>query len=376
MLGFGSMRLPTVVDDGDINIPKTKELVETAFKSGINYFDTAWGYHLGNSESVMGNILKEYPRESYHLSSKFPGYDINNFGKHKEIFEKQLEKCQTDYFDFYFIHNVCELNIDRYLDEDTYHTVEYFLEQKYKGKIKHLGFSAHGSVDVIKRFLDRFGMYMEFGMIQLNYFDYSFQDAEEKVNLLNSQNIPIWVMEPLRGGMLAKMPQEQFDALKELRPDGTPVEWAFKFLQNIPGVTVVLSGMSDLDQMKEKVKIFEERDPLDMTEFIALLEVAKNMICRQKVVPCTSCRYCLPHCPRHLDIPTILRAYNEHRITGGGFIAPFFIRSLPKDKRPSACTGCGSCEKVCPQQIKITSVMQNFGNKMDEALSTMFQKSE
>lgn len=371
MLGFGSMRLPTVKNDGDIDIAKTKDLIDTAIKSGINYFDTAWGYHMGNSETVVGTILKNYPRDSYYLSSKFPGYDIGNFGKHEEIFEKQLQKCQTDHFDFYFIHNVCELNIEYYLNEEKYHTIEYFLEQKKKGRIRHLGFSTHGSVKVIGRFLDKFGEHMEFGMIQLNYLDYSFQYAKEKVDLLNSRNIPIWAMEPLRGGMLSKMPSAQFGSLEALRPGSTPAEWAFRFLQSIPGVKVILTGMSDMGQMMEKIRFFEKSEPLDQTEFIALLEAARNMI-SDRIVPCTGCKYCVSYCPKYLDIPSILEAYNEHTVTGGGFIAPFFVQALPKDRRPSACIGCKRCEKVCPQEIKISGVMTSFGKDMDTALSTMF----
>ncbi len=374
MLGFGSMRLPTVVNDGDIDIEKTRKLVETAFESGIDYFDTAWGYHEGNSETVLGSILKYYPRDSFYISTKFPSYDVSNFGKHKEIFEKQLEKCQTDYFDFYFLHNICELNIDRYLDEEKYHTVEYFLEQKAKGRIKHLGFSAHGSVEVMKKFLDKFGKHMEFGMVQLNYIDYYFQGAKEKIELLNSWNIPIWVMEPLRGGMLAKMPQEHFDKLKKLRENSTPVEWAFRFIQSQPGVTVILSGMSDLEQMREKIEIFNELKPLNKNESETLHEICQKMIAN-KSVPCTECKYCLTHCPKGINIPLMLRAYNEHLLTDKkGFIAPYYIRSFPKNVRPSACIGCKACEKVCTQNLKISDLMKTFGKEMDSAISTMFPK--
>ncbi len=375
MLGFGSMRLPTGSDDGDVNVRKSKALVDAAFKAGINYFDTAWGYHMGKSETIMGELLKEYPRDSFYLSSKFPGYDISNFGKHEEIFEKQLEKCQVDYFDFYFIHNVCELNIDYYLDEDKYHTIAYFLEQKAKGRIKHLGFSSHGTVETLTRFLDRFGDQMEFAMIQLNYLDYTLQRGKEKVELLNSRNLPIWVMEPLRGGTLADMPADQFNNIKDLRENSTPIEWAFKFLQSIPGVTVILSGMSNMKQMEEKIKLFEEKDALDLTEFIAILEFAKDVF-SEKMIPCTGCRYCVSHCPQHLDIPAIVKAYNENVISEGGFLAPFFIQALPEDKRPSACIGCKSCEKVCTQQIKLADIMQAFGKEMDEKLAAMFKATE
>ncbi|MDE7233676.1 MAG: aldo/keto reductase, partial [Ruminiclostridium sp.] len=201
-LALGAMRLPTVDgDDSRIDETRTAEMVDYAMKNGINYYDTAWGYHSGNSEIVMGKCLKKYPRESFYLASKFPGYDLSNMTKVREIFEKQLEKCQVDYFDFYLFHNVCEMNINEYLDPK-YGILDYLLEQKKNGRIKHLGFSAHGSYDVMKRFLDAYGKHMEFCQIQLNWLDWSFQNAKEKVALLEEYKLPVWVMEPLRGGKL------------------------------------------------------------------------------------------------------------------------------------------------------------------------------
>ena len=199
-LGMGAMRLP-VIDGNDAQIDKeaTAEMVAYAMKHGINYYDTAWGYHAGNSETVMGEALSRYPRESFYLATKFPGYDLSNMDKVESIFEAQLEKCGVDYFDFYLFHNVCEMNIDAYLDEK-YGIFDYLMEQKKKGRIRHLGFSAHGSYDIMKRFLDAYGKHMEFCQIQLNYLDWSFQNARAKVDLLKEHHIPVWVMEPLRGG--------------------------------------------------------------------------------------------------------------------------------------------------------------------------------
>ena len=202
-LGMGTMRLPLIDgDDTKIDEAAAKEMTAYAMEKGINYYDTAWGYHGGNSELVMGRILKEYPRDSFYLATKFPGYDLSNMPKVKEIFEKQLEKCQVDYFDFYLFHNVCEMNIDEYLNEK-HGIYDYLMEQKKNGRIKHLGFSAHGSYDVMKRFLEKYGDAMEFGQIQLNYLDWTFQEAKEKVELLKEYHIPVWVMEPVRGGVLA-----------------------------------------------------------------------------------------------------------------------------------------------------------------------------
>ena len=359
-IGFGAMRLPVINgNDADIDEAEAIRLVDKAYESGVNYFDTAWGYHGGNSEIVMGKALKKYPRDSFYLSTKFPGYDVSNFGKVEEIFEKQLEKCQVDYFDFYFMHNVTELNIEQYLDDDRYHTFSYLMEQRKKGRIKHLGFSCHGNLDTMKRFLDRYGEYMEFGMIQMNFLDYEFQDARVKAEMLNERNIPIWVMEPLRGGMLTKLPEDGMKRLEELRPGVKPVEWAFRFEQSIPGVKMVLSGMSQMDQMMENISIFDEKKPLDEKEIATLTDIAKGMV-NGKIVPCTSCKYCVSHCPKGLDIPSFMWHYNETKFTGGGFISAMYIMSLPKDKVPAACIGCRSCEKVCPQTIKISEAIKEL----------------
>ncbi len=337
-------------------------MFDYAMKQGINYYDTAWGYHNGNSELVTGKALSRYPRDSFYLATKFPGYDLSNMDKVQEIFEKQLEKCQVDYFDFYLFHNVCEMNIDAYLDRS--HGIhEYLMEQKKNGRIRHLGFSAHGSREVMERFLEAYGKDMEFCQIQLNYLDWSFQDAKGKVELLQKYNIPVWVMEPLRGGKLATLAAEDEAKLKELRPqEGIPA-WAFRFLQSIPGVTVVLSGMSNFDQLQDNIKTYETEQPLNETEMKTLLDIAAGMVGKNSV-PCTACHYCVSHCPQELDIPRLLELYNEHSFTGGGFIAPMVVGTLPEDKRPSACVGCRSCEAVCPQQIKVSEVMADFAERL------------
>ncbi|MCH5191568.1 MAG: aldo/keto reductase [Oscillospiraceae bacterium] len=362
-LGLGAMRLPVIDgDDSKIDFDATQEMVDYAIEHGINYYDTAWGYHSGNSETVIGKALKKHPRDSFYLASKFPGYDVNNMSKVEEIFEKQLEKCGVDYFDFYLFHNVCEANIGGYLDEK-YGIFEYLTEQKKNGRIKHLGFSAHASYDVMKRFLDAYGEAMEFCQIQLNYLDWTFQDAKAKVELLDSYSIPVWVMEPVRGGRLAKLSVADTKRLKALRPDEDAPAWAFRFIQSIPSVIVTLSGMSNMEQLKANIKTFETEKPLNETEMSTVLAVADGM--QNGSLPCTACRYCTSHCPMELDIPWLLNLYNEHIFTGGGFIAPMAIMAEPEDKRPSACIGCRSCERVCPQQIKISEAMADFTEKLN-----------
>ncbi|MCX4257901.1 MAG: aldo/keto reductase [Oscillospiraceae bacterium] len=362
-LGFGAMRLPTVNgNDPDIDEKAAAELVDYAMKNGVNYYDTAWGYHSGNSEIVMGKILKNYPREKFYLASKFPGYDLSNMTKVKEIFEKQLEKCQVEYFDFYLFHNVCEMNINEYLDPQ-YGIYDFLTEQKRNGRIKHLGFSAHGSYDVMKRFLDAYGKDMEFCQIQLNWLDWTFQGAKEKAELLKDYNIPVWVMEPVRGGKLAKLAERDEAALTALRPDEKIPAWAFRFIQSVPEVVVTLSGMSNFDQVKDNIKTFEEDKPLNEKEMAEILSIA-DKIAKKTSLPCTECRYCTSHCPQGLDIPELIKLYNEHCLTGGGFIAPMALMAVPDDKKPSSCVGCRSCEAVCPQQIKISEAMSDFTSKL------------
>lgn len=360
-LGLGAMRLPVVDgDDQKIDEAATAEMVEYALKSGINYFDTAWGYHNGNSEIVMGKTLKKYPRESFYLASKFPGYDLNNMPKVEEIFEKQLEKCQVDYFDFYLFHNVCEMNIDGYLDEK-YGIFEYLMKQKENGRIRHLGFSAHGSYDVIKRFLEAYGEHLEFCQLQINYIDWEFQSAKEKVELLKEYHIPVWVMEPLRGGKLAALPEKEAEKLRSLRADEGIPAWAFRFLQSIPEVTMILSGMSNMEQLRDNIHTFETERPLNKEEMTTLLDIAYRM---SNGVPCTACHYCTSHCPKGIEIPAMIKLYNEHIFTGGGFIAPMALKAVPEEKQPSACIGCRSCEAVCPQQIKVSEVLADFVKKL------------
>lgn len=362
-LGMGAMRLP--VKEGvyaAIDEEEVKRMVAYAMKKGINYYDTAWGYHDGQSEVVMGNVLSTYKRESYYLATKFPGYDPANWDKVEVIFEEQLKKCKTDYFDFYLIHNVCEMNIDAYLNPE-YKIFDYLKKQKEAGRIRHLGFSVHGSLAVMKRFLDAYGEDLEFGQIQMNYLDWSFQDAKGKADLLKQFDIPIWVMEPLRGGSLSKLASEYEERLTMLRPEEKTPAWGFRFLQSIPEVTVILSGMSTYEQLEENIVTFEEERPLTQDERKCLLKIADEMLVK-KTVPCTACRYCTSHCPMELDIPRLIGLYNEYTVTGGGFIAPMVVGVLPENKRPSACIGCKSCEQVCPQQIQISVFMKEFSDAL------------
>ncbi|MCM1579348.1 MAG: aldo/keto reductase [Ruminococcus sp.] len=362
-LGFGAMRLPVIDgDDSRINETLAAQMVDYAMEKGVNYYDTAWGYHNGNSEIVLGKCLSKHPRDSFYLASKFPGYDLSNMPKVREIFPRQLEKCQTDYFDFYLIHNVCEMNINEYLDPK-YGIIDYLLEQKKQGKIRHLGFSAHGEYSVMERFIEAYGEHMEFCQIQLNWLDWTFQKAKEKVELLKKHDLPVWVMEPVRGGKLANLPEEDEAVLKALRPEESVAAWAFRFIQSLPETVVTLSGMSNMEQLKENIATYEAEKPLSEKEMNALMSIAEKMT-KAASLPCTSCRYCTSHCPQGIDIPMLLGLYNEHILTGGGFLAPMALMAVEEGKKPSDCVGCRSCEAVCPQQIKISEAMEDFVSKL------------
>lgn len=362
-LGMGAMRLPVIGgDDAKIDQLAVDRMVDVAMERGINYYDTAWGYHSGSSEIAIGRSLGRYPRERWYLATKFPGYDLSNMNQVKTVFERQLEKCGVDYFDFYLFHNVCEMNIEAYLDPK-YGIFDYLTEQKRSGRIRHLGFSAHGSREVIQRFLEAYGKGMEFCQLQMNYLDWSFQDVKNKAALLAEYQLPIWVMEPLRGGKLASLAEEDAAKLKALRPDETIPAWAFRFLQSIPGVAVTLSGMSNMQQLEENLSTFEAEHPLNQQEMETLLGIADSMV-QKTSVPCTACRYCTSHCPQSLDIPMLLELYNEHCFTGGGFIAPMALMAVPEEKHPAACIGCRSCEAVCPQQIRISEALADFAQKL------------
>ena len=352
--GFGCMRFPTN-SDGSVNYEETEKMIDYALKNGVNYFDTAYVYHSGKSETVLGSALKKYPRESFMVANKYPGHQIADTYYPEPIFLEQLERCQVDYFDYYLLHNINENSISVYKDEK-WGILEYFKKQKELGKIKKLGFSCHCSVELLKDFLDYCGDSMEFCQIQLNYLDWTLQDGKAKYDLLTERNIPIYIMEPLRGGKLASLPEEATVKLNALRKDVTPVEWAFSFLLNLQNVKMILSGMSEFSQIKENIEIFKNYNPLNEEEINALLEVAEML---KDSVPCTGCGYCLKDCPKELNIPFMLSIYNELKIQKA-VATRIRIDSLPEEKQSTACIGCGLCAQNCPQKIDVPKELNNL----------------
>ncbi|MBQ8405374.1 MAG: aldo/keto reductase [Clostridia bacterium] len=359
-LGMGCMRFPTL--DGDykkIDEKTSAEMLDYAISHGVNYFDTAYMYHGGQSEIVLGKLLKKYPRDSFYVADKFPGVDLSAFGRVEEIFEEQLKKVGVEYFDFYLFHCVCENNIEQYLDEDgKYKTYEYLAEQKKQGRIGHLGFSAHAEVETMRRFLKKYGDVMEFCQLQINWLDWTYENAKAKVELLKEYNIPVWVMEPVRGGRLAQLSPEYEARLKALRPDESMAAWAFRFLQTALDCTVVLSGMSNFEQVRENVQIHSEEKPLNEQELQALQTIVEELM--GKLTPCTGCRYCTEYCPQSLDIPKLLNMYNEYKFSFGGVQAQRSILRIPEGKRPADCLQCRACEGVCPQKIRISDELASY----------------
>lgn len=353
-LGFGLLRLPVI--DGDktrMDIEAVGELVDYAIKGGINYFDTAFLYQGGNAEKSLSEIFRKYPRDSYYFATKYPGYHLKYMKDPEKIFEEELRNTGLEYFDYYLLHNVCELSCDAYLD-DSNNVVEYLIAQKKAGRIRHLGFSSHSEYENLKYFLERRGKDMDFCQIQLNWLDWEFQRGREKVELLKEYGIPVWVMEPLRGGKLIKA-LESYDLSGFSTQD--PVELSFRFLQSIPEVKVVLSGMSTISMLEKNISVFDRPEPLSEKEMDMLQKIAETEL-KKTSYPCTGCRYCTDNCPAGIDIPRVMEFCNEIKFSGDDTHVRHSISAMEDNEKPSACVGCRSCERSCPQNLKITEAME------------------
>ncbi|MDR2183457.1 MAG: aldo/keto reductase [Clostridiales bacterium] len=376
-LGMGAMRFPEN-EGGTIDEAAATKLMERAIEGGINYFDTAYFYHSGHSENFLARTLRQFPRDRWYLTNKIPGnmmtyidgklrLEVGGFNMESktlsgpaEIFQEQLEKCETDCFDFYMLHNVSETTFDLYTNEEL-GIMEYLVEQKKAGRIKHLGFSSHGRADTIEACLQSLegrgmGDVMEYCMIQINYLDWVLQAAGEKYEVLKNRGLPVFVMEGVRGGKLANLPQKAAEMLKTARPHASHAEWAWRHLQSLENIDVVISGMSTMEQLEENLAIFSSREPLTDKEMALLNSVVDTLAER---APCTACQYCIAACPVNLDIPLLLKLYNE-----AGFEMMWTIssalRALGKDKSPAACIDCGACNPLCPQNIDIPKALADF----------------
>jgi predicted aldo/keto reductase-like oxidoreductase len=350
---MGNMRLPT--KDGVVDEEKAQEIIDLVYAQGVNYFDTAYMYHGGQSERFLGKALKKYPRDSYYLADKMPGFMLQPGQTPKDLFEEQLARCDTDYFDFYLCHNVSESTVGVYNDEEK-GIIPYLIQEREAGRIRHLGFSSHGSPEMLRSFLDKWDCF-EFVQIQLNYLDWTLQDAKQQYEIITDHGLPVWVMEPCRGGRLASLSDKADALLKAARPESSIASWAFRYVQSLPNVFVVLSGMTQLDQAQDNLETFREYSPLTTSEQ-ATLQQALDLFRDQVNVPCTKCHYC-DGCPKGLEIPELLSMYNTYAIDPGPMRLSG-VRSLPEEQQPKSCIACGSCAKKCPQSIDIPGVLSKF----------------
>lgn len=347
-LGMGNMRLP-MDQTGAIDEKKAAEIIDYLYQSGVNYYDTAYVYHGGTSESFLGSTMPRYPRESYCLATKYISFASPDYAA---VFEEQLSRLKTDYIDFYLIHAVDDENADGYLQSGC---IDYFKAQKAKGRIRNLGFSSHASVETLDRFIHANDAW-DFAQIQLNYLDWTLQDAKGQYELLTENGIPVIVMEPVRGGKLAKLTPETEAMLRAVHPDWSISSWAFRWLLRLENVKLVLSGMSTLAQAQDNVATFSDATPLSNADTALLLEVCEKYR-TQISVPCTACRYCCDGCPAGIDIPAMMDLYNDYKLSGAWELGEK-LDKFPKNARD--CIACGVCATHCPQSISIPDAMREL----------------
>ncbi len=364
-IGFGLMRLPET--DGVIDIDKVCKMADAYMEAGFNYFDTAYVYHGGNSEkAVKEAIVKRYPRDSFTIATKLPAWSIHSFEDRDRIFNEQLERCGVDYFDFYLLHSIEDgNNYDTYVKYDCFN---WGIQKREEGKIKHLGFSYHGTPELLVKIVDSHPE-IEFVQIQLNYADWDnpLVHSGKLYQILSERNIPIIVMEPCKGGKLANHDEECTEILKSIRPDKSVASWAFRFVGSLPGVTTILSGMSTQEQMEDNMNTFKNFEPLSDEERAAIDKVIEVMF-RVEQVGCTACRYCVDGCPMSISIPDVISAINTKRKFPGDMRPQFFYNGLVSrdgNGKASDCIGCGQCEGVCPQHLPIIEILKEGVEKFE-----------
>ncbi|MCL2367964.1 MAG: aldo/keto reductase [Oscillospiraceae bacterium] len=356
LLGLGVMRMPQEGEGWGMPIihDAAEAVLDACVAAGINYFDTGYIYHGGESEAFLGKALAKYPRDSFYVADK---YNLGANPDYRGQFEEQLERLQMERIDFYLLHGISDDAVDDYLGNGC---IEYFLEQKQLGRIKYLGFSFHGTPPVMTRTLAHCPW--DFAMIQLNYYDWFHGDAKNLYEQLRAKEIPVMVMEPVHGGLLASLPPAGETMLREVEPEQSIASWALRFAQGLPGVAVVLSGMSNLEQVRDNVATTVAAKPLTVEDEDLLL-AAGTCLKESISAACTACRYCLPDCPQGLDIPLLLGAYNEYKENGPWRL--FRLNALPVEKRPGACTACGVCVGHCPQNLEIPAYLGDMAKAME-----------
>lgn len=355
-LGFGCMRFSMDPETGEIDQKKVNEMFDLAIERGVNYFDTAYPYLNGKSELAVREALKKYPRESYFLADKFPGHSLPGPVDNSALFELSLKKCGVDYFDFYLLHNITEWSVKVY-EGPEYHIIPDLLKKKEEGKIRYFGFSFHGGPALLEEFLQRYEGVFDFVQIQCNYLDWTLQEAKEKYDIITRHGLGVIIMEPLRGGKLAHLSENAHERLQAFSRNESDAAYAFRFLQALPNVKVILSGMNEMDQLTDNLNTFEEARPLSEKEVDTLLDIAEGM---KNSVPCTGCRYCCSGCPMELNIPYLLSCYNDYKFDGAALSSSMRIDALEEEKRPAACIECGQCTHACPQGIDVPKALKEL----------------
>lgn len=361
LLGFGCMRFP-LDESGKINRPVSEAMLLDAYRSGVNYFDTAYSYHNNESESFIGDVLAQLPRESYYLATKFPSWMLKKTSDVREIFDIQLSRLKKDYVDFYLIHTLNQGFWEKTLSLGV---IEECERLKKEGKIRCLGFSFHDSYEVFEKIIKAYPW--DFCQIQLNYMDTEEQAGMKGYELAESLGIPVVVMEPVKGGSLARLPEDVSSVLSAVDPDASPSSWALRWVGSLPNVKVVLSGMSAPEQVRENCSIFERFEPLNDREHDAIQKASE--IFRKRIRNgCTGCKYCMP-CPAGVNIPENFKIWNEYGMFENiDHTRWSWNEALPADAKPDRCVECGQCEAACPQGLSIIEDLKTLQAEIEKAI--------
>lgn len=350
LLGFGCMRFPTIKQsDGTskIDFELTSEMIDYAIKNGVNYIDTAYPYHNGESEVVVGKIMKNYPRDSFYLATKLPMWKVESKEMVREIFNEQLNKLQMEYFDFYLLHS---LDKQRFEKVKEYEVLEECLKLKEEGKIKNLGFSFHDDYEVFEEIINYYDW--DFCQIQLNYMDTDTQAGLKGVEKAKEKNIPLVIMEPIKGGSLASFGSDINQMFNEFNPNKSIASFALRYVASFDQVMTVLSGMSSFEQVRDNIETFSDFKEMTKEEY-KLIENVKEKILSKVKNGCTGCEYCMP-CPMKVNIPMAFRYWNNWSMYGkDDRYLNYYKNNVKEEGSPINCIECGKCENLCPQHIQI-----------------------
>lgn len=358
LLGFGCMRFPQNAD-GSICEPEAEKMLDTAIQAGVSYIDTAYPYHNGDSEPFVGRVLKKYDRSRLFLATKLPVWNVKTLDDAKRLFQEQLDRLQTDYVDFYLLHCLDKEKWQLVLDLGL---IPYFEEMKKEGKIRFFGFSFHDDFEVFKTILTYRNW--DFCQIQYNYVDTDIQAGDRGYELAEELGVPLVIMEPVKGGSLAALPEEVTDPFRSYKPDASISSWALRWVASKPNVKVVLSGMSDMEQVNDNLQTFGSFQPLSLREKELVADVAAAIKKRTKN-GCTGCAYCMP-CPFGVNIPQNFRIWNDLSMYGNvNRTRQAYFKELEESARADQCQKCGKCEEVCPQSLSIRENLEAAAKEME-----------